>query len=124
MDRTKEMQRIQQLTELWYSCLIDHHKDRDCHFTIEEQWSYGRYPTYTVHHYGYVADEWHSPEFKSVHSAYKWLIKKLIEQIKDEANGWLERMKRDDEGWEHKEHFEKILAKLTPTAAAQEEDNE
>lgn len=41
------------LTE--YHTLIsgDHHKDRDCHFSISRDYSYGKLKGYVLHHDGY-----------------------------------------------------------------------
>ena len=35
---------------------FDHHKDRDCHFYIQQQYSYGRPPVWSVVHDGYLYD--------------------------------------------------------------------
>lgn len=48
---------IVRLTQAWYEYVgFDHHKDRDCHWTIEANWSYGEPVTYRVVHHGYIAD--------------------------------------------------------------------
>lgn len=45
---------ITALTEEWYHLIgKDHHKDRDCHWMIEERWSYGYPPVWAVIHHGY-----------------------------------------------------------------------
>lgn len=31
-----------------------HHKDKDCHFSVQKKWSYGKFLGYRVVHYGYV----------------------------------------------------------------------
>lgn len=31
-----------------------HHKDKDCHWSIETRWSYGHLPRYAVLHHGYI----------------------------------------------------------------------
>lgn len=50
--------KITRLTEFWYKYVsMDHHKDRDCHFSITKEWSYGSPPHYTVTHNGYVGHE-------------------------------------------------------------------
>ena len=49
---------ILRLTKLWYQYVgMDHHKDRDCHWSIEERFSYGDEPTYEVYHFGYIFEE-------------------------------------------------------------------
>jgi hypothetical protein len=48
-------EKITKLTNIWYEYVgINHHKDRDCHWSIETEWSYGEKPIYIVRHYGYV----------------------------------------------------------------------
>lgn len=48
-------QKILKYTQFWYEYVnTDHHKDRDCHFSIEKTWSYGEKPTYSFNHPGYV----------------------------------------------------------------------
>lgn len=32
----------------------DHHKDKDCHWSIETRWSYGQEPKFIVRHRGYL----------------------------------------------------------------------
>lgn len=49
-DKIKEITR---LTALWFKCL-DYHKDRDCHWYIQQVWSYGDDPYWEVQHYGYI----------------------------------------------------------------------
>lgn len=46
-----------ELGALWmdYVCQ-DHHKDRDCHFSIDQSFSYGDPPVWTAAHFGYVDD--------------------------------------------------------------------
>lgn len=46
---------IVELTQLWYELVqLDHHKDRDCHWTIQTQYSYGSPPAYDILHAGYL----------------------------------------------------------------------
>jgi len=46
---------ITKLSDLYYSLLQgNHHKDRDCHWSIEERWSYGNPPQYVLMHLGYI----------------------------------------------------------------------
>lgn len=49
---------IVRLTGVWMEYVgYDHHKDRDCHWYIEETYSYGEPPVWVVRHYGYRASE-------------------------------------------------------------------
>ena len=46
---------IVDLTKLWYQVVnLDHHKDKDCHWYINIEYSYGGKPVYVVKHYGYI----------------------------------------------------------------------
>jgi hypothetical protein len=46
-----------ELGSLWMNYVrSDHHKDRDCHFVIEQYFSYGDEPYWTAYHSGYVDD--------------------------------------------------------------------
>ena len=77
---------IKELVGLWYQCLIGHHKDRDCHFYVNEEFQYDGDREYTVSHNGYIAGEF----YKTVDShrdAYIWLGEKLVRMIMKEA-GW------------------------------------
>ena len=67
----------------------DHHKDRDCHFSIDKIWSYGVFAGYIVRHYGYV-NELRSPTFSTYADAESWLISKLEELTKPEEWEWQE----------------------------------
>jgi hypothetical protein len=56
----------------------DHHKDRDCHWTIETKWSYGKDPFYIVERNGYLHHT-ETARFDSYDSALAY----LREEIKD-----------------------------------------
>jgi len=46
---------ITRLSSIWYDYVsMDHYKDRDCHWTIEKTWSYGKKAKYRVYHFGYI----------------------------------------------------------------------
>jgi hypothetical protein len=48
---------VQSLSAIYYRLVgIDHHKDRDCHFYLNEVFSYGQEPYFRVEHYGYISD--------------------------------------------------------------------
>ena len=88
---------IKRLTEKWYSLVgRDHHKDRDCHWYINETWSYGDYPTYTIDHYGYVFDEVHI-KAETYEKAQMELIKLIKRAMKNEK-AWALRMLKDPDG--------------------------
>jgi hypothetical protein len=95
MDNQEEIKR---LTALWFEIVsLDHHKDKDCHWYITEQWSYGDYPTYHVEHYGYVLDDI-SRETDTREKAEIVLIG-LIKDAISKQKKWAERVLRnpDDE---------------------------
>jgi len=85
--REKE-QLITELTKLWYTTLVDHHKDNDCHHYIKMKWSYGQEPTFVVEHYGYILDEVYE-EFQTYAEAQDYLIKFLVESIANECEFYL-----------------------------------
>jgi len=74
-----------------YNSLIqrDHHKDRDCHFHIQRDWSYGELLGWCVVHYGYCYKEnvdGESAYFPSYQAAEDHLVKLLTEWVKEEEN--------------------------------------
>lgn len=88
---------ITKLTDEWYMLLgkIGHYKDRDCHWYIETKWSYGRYPTYTIHHNGYILGEIEET-WKTYDAALKRLKEILEEKVKEEKE-WQENDNNADE---------------------------
>jgi len=81
------MKNLLRLTEFWYEFVgQDHHKDRDCHFYINQVWSYGRPPVYRVEHYGYISEltkELESKTFDKFEEAYEALYDWLNSEIQD-----------------------------------------
>ena len=74
---------ILDLTRAWYAFAgLDHHKDRDCHFYIEEVWSYGDPPKFRPAHYGYI-HEMDAPVFDTYDGAKQELYKRLDDMCKD-----------------------------------------
>jgi len=71
---------ITKLTQEWYVLIgPDHHKDRDCHWYIETQWSYGNNPEYNIHHYGYILDE-----INETFATYKLALERLRDILEAE----------------------------------------
>lgn len=71
----------QQLLELWYELIGgDHHKDRDCHFYIEKNFSTYRKSKWRLHHRGYLIDDYEKM-FDSYEQAEKGLQDLLIEKM-------------------------------------------
>jgi len=56
----------------------EHHKDRDCHWTIETKWSYGNDPVFIVEHKGYL----HETE-RSTFDSYETALIFLRDELKD-----------------------------------------
>lgn len=72
------------LTKIWYEIVsLDHHKDRDCHWYITEEFSYGNVPVFSVEHYGYCYDEV-IQEFKRYGEAVKFLLQTIKSAIRAE----------------------------------------
>jgi len=87
MDPRVRKAKIRQLVSLWFSCLIDHHKDRDCHFHISKDYSYDGQINYSVQHYGYVYKEV-VDEYNTWEEAEQALYKLLIKMIRSEIATW------------------------------------
>ena len=69
------------LAEEYYNTISsDHHKDRDCHFIIEESWSYGEYQGFIVRHHGYINEFTYGP-YKTEIEALKVLEGQLMVMI-------------------------------------------
>lgn len=110
-------EKITKLTSMWYQCLIDHHKDRDCHFKITKKWSYGNKPIYCVEHWGYIYDEMYD-EFETMEEAEQDLIDRLFNIVTIEARRWLAIAHDGEDDWnynlalKYKDRFEKMLEEL------------
>jgi hypothetical protein len=72
-----------ELLDLWYELIGgDHHKDRDCHFYIERNFSTYKESKWRFYHCGYLLDE--IEEFYETYKeAEKGLQKLLAEKIKE-----------------------------------------
>lgn len=78
---------IDQLLAIWYACLIDHHKDRDCYFYIERKLcAYGE-SKWRCYHNGYLY-KWEET-FSSYEKCQAFLTNKLTEMIRDECESYL-----------------------------------
>ena len=88
-----------QLLKLWYETIGgDHHKDRDCHFYIEKNFSTYKPSKWTLYHRGYLLGD--IDEFYNTYKeAEKGLQKLLIEKIKEfcETDPLEERSEREFE---------------------------
>ena len=70
---------ITELAEKYHKLIAeDHHKDRDCHWTIETKWSYGNDPVFIVEHKGYL----HETE-RSTFDSYEAALIFLRDELRD-----------------------------------------
>ena len=115
-DKTKE------LVSFWQGLMVDHHKDRDCHFYITHDFRYHSGLELTVSHYGYVVADDFCIVVKDMDEAMSVLERQLHRQILDEINSNLEReeseefTEKDKKFWEDKkEEFKRIyIEQCTP----------
>jgi hypothetical protein len=71
-----------QLLELWYELIGgDHHKDRDCHFYIEKNFSTYKKPQWRLYQNGYWIN-YYEKYFPTYDEAEKGLQDLLIEKIR------------------------------------------
>ncbi len=88
---------LQELVAIWYSLMVDHHKDRDCHFYIETDYRYSGEVVYSAQHSGYIIEdsdcnELSNQQFATQHQAEQALERFLIHHIKEEANvDWMRK---------------------------------
>lgn len=77
-----------QLLELWYELIGgDHHKDRDCHFYIERNFSTYKKSEWRLHHQGYWIDNYEET-FDTYKEAEKGLQDLLIEKMLYFTEDW------------------------------------
>lgn len=81
---------VTKLLDIWYACLVvDHHKDRDCHFYIENRLSaYGK-ERWVVYHDGYLC-RWEYDE-DSYEKCLARLSNELKDMIEQECNSYIEQ---------------------------------
>jgi hypothetical protein len=76
--------KITKLNKEWYKLIsAEHHKDRDCHWCITTRWSYGKRPSYTVEHHGYIGDDINTT-FTKYEDALNFLVIELERAIATE----------------------------------------
>jgi len=104
-------QEIIKLTDIWYKLVsLDHHKDRDCHWSIYKTYSYGQPARYRVEHAGYVWKDY-SEEFGTSGEAHEGLIAALNEAIADEVDWAQKVLLSDPKEWDEYqiENAKKVL---------------
>ena len=108
--------KIQQLTELWYELVIlDHHKDRDCHWYINTTYSYGYSPKFTIEHYGYIGDEINEEE--TTYARAEERLYYILKEAFDSESKWATDVLKKKDGWDEEqinraERIQKIVEKV------------
>lgn len=103
---------IHKLTSLWYTLLINHHKDRDCHWYISQRYSYISKPVYVVEHHGYIIHNFEDKEFNTFEKAEYYLLSKLFEHIREEIRSGLENVDIDEYSVVDKSFWESKIVEL------------
>jgi hypothetical protein len=81
---------IKEALSLWYNIIgQDHHKDRDCHFYIQKNYSTYLESTWNVYHNGYILKDY-SQDFPTFELALQGLLDLLLENIAKEISVILE----------------------------------
>lgn len=97
------VEKITRLTEKWYTYVnLDHHKTKDCIWTIEISYKYGEPPKYQAYHYGYIIETWFGPECDSLEDAESWLINKLereLEKAKEHLEEIIDLDRNEEAQW-------------------------
>ena len=85
------------LTGKWNEIVnLEHHKDCECHFYINEIYSYGEPPKYEVQYYGELYDDYEESDFQcfATHQeAERFLIYLLLDAVTKENKWALEVLK-------------------------------
>jgi predicted glutamine amidotransferase len=107
---------IEKALALWYDIIGgEHHKDRDCHFYIEREYSTYRTATWTVYHNGYILKD-HKEEFPSFEQALRGLLTFLLEKIAEEISLTIKHfddlVKEGERKEEDRELFNKYMKRL------------
>lgn len=82
IDNTYRDKLVDELNEMWMTVVgSDHHKDRDCHWSINQRFSYGERKGFTVEHYGYIYEDV-SDTFPTWEEARAGLIGHMVEGLR------------------------------------------
>jgi hypothetical protein len=89
--------RFIELTNFWYDYVgVDHHKDRDCKFYINQVYEYGKAPFWRIEHYGYIKELDNNSQYDSHESAQLALYSWLLNEIKEVINFYEDYVGGDD----------------------------
>lgn len=84
-------QEITDLSKIWYHFVgVDHHKDRDCHWYVEQYFSYGEKPYFQSWHSGYIGDDFEGTKCNTIEEAQEELRDRLLLEI-HKAKIWVTR---------------------------------
>ena len=99
MRRNSILLKIVKMTNLWYEYVsMDHHKDCDCHWYIQQDFAYGCKPTWSVYHFGYLYE---SKEVLA--ESYLDALKKILVLIKKAFSkelSWALGISKDYSKWD------------------------
>lgn len=99
-------QHFLELTKFWYEYVsCDHHKDRDCHFYVNQVWSYGQPFYYRIEHYGYMAelpDEIGNERFESYELAHARLEQWLDKEVREVISFYKDYVPKESDDYNHK----------------------
>lgn len=79
---------LELLSEYQNLISCDHHKDRDCHFSVSREFSYGDEVGWTVSHYGYCNRENDSGYSECFHT-----YSEAEEHLKSLLTAWIKKEK-------------------------------
>ena len=107
---------IKDALALWYDIIgQDHHKDRDCHFYIEREYSTYRPGGWCAYHNGYILKDY-KEEFPTFEQALQGLLNFLLEKIAEEISLTLhhfnDHVNAGHYKEEHREVFHKYMKRL------------
>lgn len=91
---------IKRLANIWYKYVShDHHKDRDCHFRIVQDYRYGDEVVYWAEHEGYIGGDHFSEEVPTYEEAQRELVGIMRLLISNEQE-WAREVARKPQGWD------------------------
>ena len=91
---------IKRLGNIWYKYVShDHHKDRDCHFKIVQDYRYGDESVFWAEHDGYIGCDHFSDEVPTYEEAQKKLIGIFHSLISNEQE-WAREVVRKPQDWD------------------------
>lgn len=96
---SKPAQRILELGTAWMKYIGgSHHKDRDCHFNIEIQYSYGTDILYFPYHKGYIYQSKNWESYETLEEAEEALIEIILDAFRDQIE-WTDKIKASPKDW-------------------------